>query len=66
MAGSTAGDVKSIASCATLTYLIPVCQEIPVVKPALAIAKTGTAAAILCDNIAYEITVTNTGTGAYS
>jgi len=60
----TAGDVKSIASCATLTYLIPVCQEIPVVKPALAIAKTGTPAAILCDNIAYEISVTNTGTGA--
>ncbi|MFZ4575860.1 MAG: DUF7507 domain-containing protein [Phycisphaerales bacterium] len=59
----TAGDVKSIASCATLTYLIPVCQEIPVVKPALAISKTATAAAVLCDPIAYEITVTNTGTG---
>ena len=62
-APGTAADVKSIASCATLTYLIPVCQEIPVVKPALAISKVATPAIILCDSIAYEITVTNSGTG---
>jgi uncharacterized repeat protein (TIGR01451 family) len=60
----TAGDVRSIASCATLTYLIPVCQEIPVVKPALAISKVATPEVLLCDSIAYEITVSNTGTGA--
>lgn len=59
----TAGDIARIVSCATASYTIPICQEIAVVKPALAITKSAPAEAMVCDTIPVKIVVSNTGTG---
>lgn len=59
----SAAKVGQIASCANLTYTLPACQTINVIQPALAITKTATPEAMLCDAITYKITVTNTGSG---
>lgn len=63
VAGS-AKDVATVNSCATLTYTIPVCMTIPVVKPSLALVKTAPAEVMLCDMIPVRLVVTNNGTGA--
>ncbi len=59
----TAGDVARIIACATASYTIPICMEIPVVKPALAITKTAPAEASVCETIPVRIVVSNNGTG---
>ena len=59
----TAGDVARIVACATASYTLPICMEIPVVKPALAITKTAPSEASVCDTIPIKIVVSNNGTG---
>jgi len=59
----TAGDVARIVACATASYTLLICMEIPVVKPALAITKTAPAEASVCDTIPNKIVVSNNGTG---
>ncbi|HYF14996.1 MAG TPA: CARDB domain-containing protein [Phycisphaerales bacterium] len=50
-------------SCATASYSVPVCMDIAVVAPSLAITKTAPAEALICDNWPVQIVVTNNGTG---
>lgn len=59
----SAGKTGQIASCANLTYTLPICQTINVIQPALTVNKVATPQAMLCDAITYKITVTNSGTG---
>lgn len=56
--------VGTLTSCATVSYNSLLCINTNVVKPALAITKTGPAEVTLCEAWPYEITVTNSGTGA--
>ncbi|MDX2131892.1 MAG: hypothetical protein SFY69_07565 [Planctomycetota bacterium] len=58
-----AGNVGTVQSCATLSYTIPACMTIPVVKPSLALTKTVPAEVMMCDPIPVKLVVTNTGTG---
>ncbi|GJQ29124.1 MAG: hypothetical protein HBSAPP03_10080 [Phycisphaerae bacterium] len=60
----SAKDVAAVTSCATLTYVVPVCQTIPVVKPALTLTKSAPAEVMVCDVIPMRLVVTNNGTGA--
>ena len=53
----------AVASCATVSYTIPVCMNIAVVEPKLSITKSAPAEVIICDNIPITIVVTNNGTG---
>ena len=53
----------AVAACATVSYTIPVCMNIAVVEPKLAITKSAPAEVIICDNIPVTIVVTNNGTG---
>lgn len=62
----TAGREGRIASCATVSYTLPICCAINVVSPALKITKEmGDADKIhsLCDTIPVKLVVTNTGSG---
>lgn len=52
-----------ITSCATLDYTIPSCASINVTAPGLAITKTMTSEALICDAITGKITVSNPGSG---
>jgi len=56
--------VGTLTSCATVSYNSLLCINTNVVKPALAITKTGPAEVSLCEAWPYEITVTNSGSGA--
>lgn len=58
-----ARDVSAITSCASLSYVVPVCQSISVVKPALALTLSAPAEVLLCDVIPLKMVVTNSGTG---
>ncbi|NUQ66669.1 MAG: DUF11 domain-containing protein [Phycisphaerales bacterium] len=58
-----AENVGAVQSCATASYTIPVCQNIPVVQPALTITKAAPAEVMICDMIPVTIVVTNNGTG---
>ncbi len=53
----------AVASCATVSYTIPVCMNIAVVEPKLSITKSAPAEVVICDNIPITIVVTNNGTG---
>lgn len=59
----SAAKAGSLTSCATLDYRIPSCASIKVSAPGLAITKTMTSDAILCDTITGKITVSNPGSG---
>ncbi len=60
----TAADIGSLVSCSHVSYRIPrVCLAVEAVRPALELTKTGPADVLACDDIAYVLTVTNTGTG---
>jgi len=56
----------SVGSCASVTYASTLCSTVPVVSPKLKITKTGPAEVLKCDEIVYNIEVSNTGTGAIS
>ncbi len=58
-----AKEVGWVETCANATYILPACAKTQVVQPALAIAKTATPEALLCDQIALKYTVSNKGTG---
>lgn len=53
-----------ITSCANVTYNSLLCQNTVVVQPALAITKTITPQALICDPITMTVEVKNTGSGA--
>lgn len=58
-----ASAVGSIENCATVSYDMGACLPIAVVNPAIELAKTAPATAMLCDTIPMTLTVTNTGVG---
>ncbi|MEL6739357.1 MAG: DUF11 domain-containing protein [Planctomycetota bacterium] len=51
------------SNCITVSYNNVLCAQTRVVQPALAITKTATQQALLCDEIEFVIEVRNTGTG---
>lgn len=54
----------SVGSCASVTYASMLCTNVPVVSPKLKVTKTGPAEVLKCDEIVYNIEVSNTGTGS--
>ena len=52
------------SNCVSASYNNSLCAKTRVVEPALALKKTATPEALLCDTINIKYTVTNTGTGA--
>ena len=58
-----ASEVGWIETCANATYVIPACAKTQVVQPALALVKTAPERVTICDNIPFQFTVTNKGTG---
>lgn len=54
---------ESVTGCATVTFSAAICSTTPVVEPRLALTKSAPAEVLLCDEIAYRLVVTNTGTG---
>lgn len=62
VSGTAAGE-GNITNCASVTYSSMLCAAIPVVSPKLKIVKTGPTEVIRCDEIVYNIEVSNTGTG---
>lgn len=62
VSGTAAGE-GTITSCASVTYSSMLCAAIPVVSPKLKIVQTGPTEVYRCDEIVYNIEVSNTGTG---
>jgi uncharacterized repeat protein (TIGR01451 family) len=59
-----AGGAGSIASCATVTYVLPVCCTIAVVNPSLKIEKSmPSVLESQCDTLPVRLVVSNPGTG---
>lgn len=56
----------SVGSCASVTYASALCASVPVVSPQLEVVKTGPAEVVKCDEIVYNIEVSNTGSGSIS
>lgn len=54
----------TVGACASVTYATSFCANVPVVSPKLKIVKTGPAEVVRCDEIVYNIEVSNVGTGA--
>ena len=59
----TATSAGSVQYCSEVSYEDRLCLETAVVSPSLRVEKRGPATALVCDTIAYEIDVTNDGTG---
>ncbi|MBL8765141.1 MAG: DUF11 domain-containing protein [Phycisphaerae bacterium] len=59
-----ADKVGNASSCVSVTYNNSLCAAVNVVQPALAITKTITPEALICDPITMTIEVKNTGSGA--
>lgn len=59
-----AKEAGSINTCSTVSYNTQLCMSIPVVQPALALAVRGPEEILLCEDLEYVYTVTNTGSGA--
>lgn len=57
------GELGTAGNCISVSYNNVLCAATEVVQPALAIRKTATPRALLCDPIQYTITVENTGSG---
>lgn len=53
----------SIDTCSSVSYESGLCASVPVVQPALKVVATGPATKSICDEICYQYTVTNTGSG---
>jgi len=58
-----ATDVECLQHCATLTYVVPVCAYVKVVKTQLTLTKTMPAKVSMCDKIPVRLSVTNSGNG---
>jgi uncharacterized repeat protein (TIGR01451 family) len=58
-----ANKVGKLSDCITISYKPKSCLSITVVEPALKLAKTGPAEVLICDPIAYTLTVSNQGSG---
>lgn len=56
----------TVGSCASVTYATAFCANVPVVSPKLKVVKSGPAEVVRCDEIVYNIEVSNVGTGAIS
>jgi len=59
----SASAVVGLTPCFMVTYKLPLCVTINVVKPALSLVKTAPSKVILCDPIPLRFVVTNTGVG---
>lgn len=59
----SAGKVGCVQTCADATYVVLACAKTQVVQPALEIVKTAPQRVTICDNIPFQFTVTNKGTG---
>ena len=59
----SAAEIGWIQTCADATYIIPACAKTQVVQPALEIVKTAPAKVLICQEIPFQFTVTNKGTG---
>jgi len=59
-----ASDTKQLEHCTAITHTIRDCAVVQVVEPTLELVKIVPAEALLCEPIAVEFMVTNTGTGA--
>lgn len=57
-------DAQPVSNCTSVTYSAAVCAGFGVVQPALQLLASGTAEALVCDDLTYTYRVTNTGTGA--
>lgn len=62
LVGSSA-QVGEIEICSVVDYTPVLCISTLAEKPALALTKTGTPSALICDEITYTLVVTNSGTG---
>jgi uncharacterized repeat protein (TIGR01451 family) len=60
---ATADEVGNVANCLTVAYNPTLCLAVTVVKPELKIVKAAPEQALLCQEIVYRYTVTNSGTG---
>jgi uncharacterized repeat protein (TIGR01451 family) len=59
----SAGQVGCVQTCADATYVVLACAKTEVVQPALALVKTAPERVTICENIPFQFTVTNKGTG---
>jgi uncharacterized repeat protein (TIGR01451 family) len=59
----SATEMVDLTSCFEVTYRLPICITVKVVKPELALVKTAPSEVILCDPIPMKLVVTNTGVG---
>jgi uncharacterized repeat protein (TIGR01451 family) len=59
-----ASGTKQLEHCTAITHTIRDCAVVQVVEPTLELVKVVPAEALLCEPIAVEFVVTNTGTGA--
>ncbi len=55
---------RSLEHCTAITHTIRDCSVVKVVEPALQLAKMAPTEALLCESIAVDFVVANTGTGA--
>jgi uncharacterized repeat protein (TIGR01451 family) len=62
VAGSATGQGE-VGCCTGVSYNSLLCAAVPVVAPALRVAKTGPAEVLKCEEIAYRFEVANSGTG---
>jgi uncharacterized repeat protein (TIGR01451 family) len=60
---ATADEVGNLSNCLSVAYTPTLCMSVRVVKPELKITKNAPERALLCEEITYRYTVTNTGTG---
>lgn len=59
----TADEEGTIRNCLAVSYNPTLCVAVRVVRPELQITKTGPTQAMVCDDLVYVYTVTNSGTG---
>lgn len=59
----SAGQVGCVQTCADATYVVLACAKTEVVQPALEVVKKAPDKVLICDNIPFQFTVTNKGTG---
>jgi uncharacterized repeat protein (TIGR01451 family) len=60
---ATADEVGTVGQCLSVTYNPTLCVATRVVRPELQLAKRGPEQVLICQEINYGYTVTNTGTG---